>query len=123
MKHEEAFELSDTDFNAKYRYELQAKQMMEGSPMKKKPGAKNQLYEFFDFAPRVFSMIRDFYHIDDETYLRACGPESLIGELLMGNFSCLSEQSSTGKSGSFFYYTADGRFMLKTIERDDFYFL
>jgi 1-phosphatidylinositol-4-phosphate 5-kinase len=51
------------------------------------------------------------------------GPESVIGELLMGNFMCLTEQSSTGKSGSFFYYTADGKLMLKTISRDEFYFL
>lgn len=27
---------------------------------------------------------------------------------------------STGKSGSFFYYTGDGNYMLKTIRRDEF---
>lgn len=42
---------------------------------------------------------------------------------MLGNFMCLTEQSSTGKSGSFFYYTADGRFMLKTISHEEFYFL
>jgi 1-phosphatidylinositol-4-phosphate 5-kinase len=36
------------------------------------------------------------------------------------NFQTLSELCSTGKSGSFFYYTSDGNFMLKTIRRDEF---
>lgn len=36
------------------------------------------------------------------------------------NFQTLTELFSTGKSGSFFYYTCDGNFMLKTIRRDEF---
>lgn len=36
------------------------------------------------------------------------------------NFKTLTEQCSSGKSGSFFYYTSDGKFMLKTIRRDEF---
>lgn len=29
-------------------------------------------------------------------------------------------QSSAGKSGSFFFYTADGKFMIKTIRKEEF---
>jgi len=36
------------------------------------------------------------------------------------NFKSLAEQCSTGKSGSFFYYTSDGKYMLKTIRKDEF---
>lgn len=36
------------------------------------------------------------------------------------NFKTLTELCSTGKSGSFFYYTTDGKFMLKTIRKDEF---
>ena len=36
------------------------------------------------------------------------------------NFKTLRELCSSGKSGSFFYYTSDGNFMLKTIRRDEF---
>ena len=36
------------------------------------------------------------------------------------NFKTLTELCSTGKSGSFFYYTNDGNFMLKTIRKDEF---
>lgn len=41
----------------------------------------------------------------------------------MGNISSLKEQCSTGKSGSFFYYTADSNFMLKTISKNEFHHL
>lgn len=36
------------------------------------------------------------------------------------NFKTLTELCSSGKSGSFFYYTSDGNFMLKTIRKDEF---
>ena len=36
------------------------------------------------------------------------------------NFQTLTELCSSGKSGSFFYYTSDGNFMLKTIRREEF---
>ncbi len=39
------------------------------------------------------------------------------------NFKTLAELCSSGKSGSFFYYTADGKFVLKTISRNEFKFL
>ena len=81
------------------------------------------MYQFYDFSPRIFKLIWELYSISDESYLKAVGPESVIGELMLGNFMCLTEQSSTGKSGSFFYYTADGKFMLKTISHEEFYFL
>jgi 1-phosphatidylinositol-4-phosphate 5-kinase len=38
----------------------------------------------------------------------------------MGNITSLKEQCSTGKSGSFFYYTADSKYMLKTISHAEF---
>lgn len=36
------------------------------------------------------------------------------------NFQTLTELCSSGKSGSFFYYTSDGNFMLKTIRKNEF---
>ena len=36
------------------------------------------------------------------------------------NFQTLTELMSSGKSGSFFYYTNDGKYMLKTIRKDEF---
>lgn len=108
--HEEVFELDEQDFERKYCYELIAKK------------TKNMnLFEFYDFSPRVFQLIRTMYGITPDQYLKSIGPENLIGNLLMGNISSLKEQCSTGKSGSFFYYTADMNFMLKTISQSEFH--
>lgn len=43
--------------------------------------------------------------------------------MLLGDYNGLAELFSSGKSGSFFYYSADGKFMLKTISRNEFKFL
>ena len=63
------------------------------------------------------------YGIDNDDYLASIGPETLLSSLLKGDLSSLKELTSSGKSGSFFYYSADARFTLKTISRDEFNFL
>lgn len=77
-------------------------------------------YEFWDIAPGVFHSIRSLFCITPDSYLASIGPQNLIASLLMGNIKSLQEQCSTGKSGSFFYYTADSRFMLKTIHYQEY---
>jgi len=64
--------------------------------------------------------MRMMYGITPDEYLKSIGPENLMGSLVMGNITSLKEQCSTGKSGSFFYYTADSKYMLKTISRNEF---
>ncbi|KFG50869.1 phosphatidylinositol-4-phosphate 5-kinase [Toxoplasma gondii p89] len=70
---------------------------------------------FVDYAPMVFRRLRERFHISSETYVRSVGPEQLLGNLLLGNLSSLSELVSEGRSGALFYYTADGKFMIKTV--------
>jgi 1-phosphatidylinositol-4-phosphate 5-kinase len=48
------------------------------------------------------------------------GPEQILGMMFNANFQTLTELCSSGKSGSFFYYTSDGNFMLKTIRKNEF---
>jgi len=79
-----------------------------------------RLFEFYDFSPRVFHLIRMMYGITPDAYLKSIGPENLLGSLFMGNIASLSEQCSSGKSGSFFYYTSDSLYMLKTISHTEF---
>ncbi len=43
------------------------------------------------------------------------GPNRLMASLMLGEVNSMTSLTSQGKSGSFFYYTADGKFMLKTI--------
>ena len=80
---------------------------------------KIETMRFMDYAPFVFRSLRHADGITAEKFLRSVGPEQLMGNLLLGNISSLAQQSSEGKSGSFFYYTADGQFLLKTISRNE----
>jgi len=80
----------------------------------------NMTYLFFDFCPRVFHQIRTLYGITPHEYLKSIGPENIIGSMVMGNINTLTEQCSTGKSGSFFYYTPDSKYMMKTISHSEF---
>jgi len=70
---------------------------------------------FIDYAPLIFQRIRQSFGIQHEAYIRSVGPEQLLGNMVLGNLSSLSELSSEGKSGAFFYYTADGNYMMKTV--------
>lgn len=56
-------------------------------------------------------------------FLASIGSESLISSLLKGELSSFSELVSSGKSGSFFFYSVDGKYVLKTISKEEFIFL
>eukprot|EP00931_Biecheleriopsis_adriatica_P056529 TRINITY_DN33497_c0_g1_i1.p1 TRINITY_DN33497_c0_g1~~TRINITY_DN33497_c0_g1_i1.p1 ORF type:complete len:819 (-),score=162.72 TRINITY_DN33497_c0_g1_i1:30-2486(-) len=81
---------------------------------------KKTITRFVDFAPLVFAKIRKTFGIIEDDYLHSVGPEQLLGNLVLGNLSSLSELSSEGKSGAFFYYTADGNYMMKTVTTKEF---
>ncbi|KAI8820749.1 uncharacterized protein EV422DRAFT_496571 [Fimicolochytrium jonesii] len=63
-------------------------------------------FKFKDYAPWVFRCIRDAFNVDPAEYLL-----SVTGKYI------LSELGSPGKSGSFFYYSSDYRYIIKTIKR------
>ncbi|KAJ3221068.1 TFIIH complex serine/threonine-protein kinase subunit kin28 [Clydaea vesicula] len=69
-------------------------------------------FKFKDYSPMVFGNIRDIFKIDASDYL-----SSLTGKYV------LSELGSPGKSGSFFYYSRDYRFIIKTIHHGEHKFL
>ena len=54
--------------------------------------------------------------------MASLGPEGLMGSLLMGDLASLTEIMSEGKSGSFFYFSHDMKFMVKTISLEEFQF-
>jgi hypothetical protein len=109
--HEEVYELTKNEFQSKFRYELEEIDNKKG---------KKISYEFYDFAPKVFHLIRNFYGYSTEKYLKSIGPENVFGSLAMGRINSLESQMSAGKSGSLFFYTADGSLLLKTISHDEF---
>lgn len=74
--------------------------------------------QFIDYAPRVFSLIRNLNNIQKDHYLHSLGTESL-GNIIKGqNF--FKGLKSAGKSGSFFFTSADDKYFVKTIPDREF---
>ena len=93
--------VQDHDFNMKGHYSLIQKRT-EGFDI-------TSACEFYEYAPAIFEKIRKRYRISNNDYLKAVGPEQMLGSIIMGNLSSLTELCSTGKSGSFFYFSLDGK--------------
>jgi hypothetical protein len=77
---------------------------------------------FYDHAPKVFHNLRKIYGISNQDYLKSLGPENFLGNLILIKNRSLRELCSSGKSGSFFYYSYDSKFVLKTISLGEFQF-
>ncbi|CAK9779780.1 SAICAR synthase-like protein [Cutaneotrichosporon oleaginosum] len=98
--------LTAEDYLARHKYSFD----MLGNELT--PSAKYD-FKFKDYAPWVFRELRDdHFHLDPADYLL-----SLTAKYI------LSEIGSPGKSGSFFYYSRDYRFIIKTISHREHNFL
>ncbi|KAL0097370.1 hypothetical protein J3Q64DRAFT_1713075 [Phycomyces blakesleeanus] len=75
------------------------------------PGAKYD-FKFKDYAPWVFRHLREKFGIDPADYLISLTSKYILSEL-----------GSPGKSGSFFYYSRDYRFIIKTIHHTEHKFM
>jgi 1-phosphatidylinositol-4-phosphate 5-kinase len=104
------------DFELKYYFELVPRRF---------GGEEYQstIYSFTDYAPNTFNHIRKIFKIDNEDYIMSIGPNRLMASLMLGEVNSMTSLTSQGKSGSFFYYTADGKYMLKTIRYKEYKFL
>ncbi|CAH0473263.1 unnamed protein product [Peronospora belbahrii] len=69
-------------------------------------------FKFKDYSPDVFRQVRRHFGIDLADYMLT----------LSGDFNFI-EFMSNSKSGQFFFYSHDGRFMIKTQTKDEFKFL
>ncbi|ORM40840.1 26S proteasome non-ATPase regulatory subunit 14 -like protein [Babesia sp. Xinjiang] len=72
---------------------------------------------FTEHAPMVFKRLRAMMNLSEEEYIHSVGPEHLVGNMVLGNLSTLSELLSEGKSGALFYFTANGKLVLKTVTK------
>src|ERR1700722_7126818 len=76
------------------------------------PSAKYD-FKFKDYAPWVFRALReDAFQLDPADYLVSLTEKYILSEL-----------GSPGKSGSFFYFSRDYRFIIKTIHHSEHKFL
>ncbi len=108
-------ECTEKDFKIRCRYEL--------APFRTASEDNIKACTFYDYAPQIFANIRKTFGIKKQQYSSSLGPEHILGFMFNANFKTLAELCSSGKSGSFFYYTSDGKFVLKTISRHEFKFL
>jgi 1-phosphatidylinositol-4-phosphate 5-kinase len=68
-------------------------------------------YTFNDFHPTIFAKLRELRGITKEFYLHSLSLRAFIGNL--------SDHFSEGKSGSFFCFSPDGNFIIKTAEQEE----
>lgn len=71
-------------------------------------------YEFIDYAPYVFSRMRAQSGISAQDYMEAMHPTSFIGSL-----SDQLQKFSEGRSNSFFIFSPDKRFIIKTLNKQE----
>ncbi|KAG2731052.1 hypothetical protein G9P44_006201 [Scheffersomyces stipitis] len=93
--------LNDDDFKTTKKLSFN----MDGSELT--PSSKYD-FKFKDYCPEVFRELRSLFGLDPADYL-----VSITGKYI------LSELGSPGKSGSFFYYSRDYRFIIKTIHHSE----
>ncbi|KAL1919558.1 uncharacterized protein VTP21DRAFT_2251 [Calcarisporiella thermophila] len=94
-------ELTDADFKSAHKMSFDIK----GNELT--PSAKYD-FKFKDYAPWVFRYLRELFGLDPADFL-----------VSLTNKYVLSELSSSGKSGAFFYYSQDYRFIIKTIHHSE----
>nr|CBX25380.1 hypothetical_protein [Oryza brachyantha] len=78
----------------------------EGS--KNTPPHQSCDFRWKDYCPLVFRTLRKLFDVDPADYMISiCGDDALL------------ELSSPGKSGSFFYFTNDDKYMIKTMKKSE----
>ena len=98
------------------KYDFSLKNKIE---MKAVYSTKFDKCKFKDYAPYVFYSIRSQSGISNEQYVKSIGVNTFQNFFFNKLYMMLSENSS-GKSGSFFFHTSDGKYMIKTIKEAEF---
>ncbi|KAB8258198.1 hypothetical protein BDV32DRAFT_72957 [Aspergillus pseudonomiae] len=94
-------ELTPADFEAKHKFSFD----ITGNELT--PSAKYD-FKFKDYAPWVFRHLRTKFRIDPADYLMSLTSKYILSEL-----------GSPGKSGSFFYFSRDYKYIIKTIHHSE----
>lgn len=90
-------ELTDADFTARHKFSFD----ITGNELT--PSAKYD-FKFKDYSPWVFRHLRSIFGLDPADYLMSLTSKYILSEL-----------GSPGKSGSFFYFSRDYKYIIKTI--------
>ena len=74
--------------------------------------------EFIDIAPLVFQRIRFYDGISNEDFIRDIGYNDFKA-IFSKKMKSLNEEKSTGKSGSIFFQSSNGKYFIKTIRESE----
>eukprot|EP00698_Gefionella_okellyi_P000616 TRINITY_DN1054_c0_g1_i1.p2 TRINITY_DN1054_c0_g1~~TRINITY_DN1054_c0_g1_i1.p2 ORF type:complete len:480 (-),score=100.77 TRINITY_DN1054_c0_g1_i1:3343-4755(-) len=99
---DEDSELTESDFKAFFKLDFPP----EGTSVT--PPHSGRDFKFKDYAPKAFNRLRGKFGIDKGDYLVSLTAEYDVCEL-----------GTPGKSGSVFYFTRDGRFVIKTMSAEE----
>ena len=83
---------------------------------------QEEIFYLKEFAGIIFNNIRLLLGIDKESFISSISPQEFVTEIMISSQTIFEELCSTGKSGSLFYYTRDGRFIVKTISKKEYKF-
>ena len=84
---------------------------------------KQETFFLKEYAGIIFNNIRRYLGFEKDAFISSISPQDFITELMISSQTIFEELCSTGKSGSLFYYTRDGKFIVKTIGRGEYKFL
>ncbi|KAI5806373.1 hypothetical protein EDC01DRAFT_609482 [Geopyxis carbonaria] len=98
-------EVLDSDFDAKHKFSFD----ITGNELT--PSAKYD-FKFKDYSPWIFRQLRTKFRLDPADYLMSLTSKYILSEL-----------GSPGKSGSFFYFSRDYKYIIKTIHHGEHKFL
>ena len=81
---------------------------------------KQESFLLKEYAGIIFNDIRKYYGFEKDQFIQSISPQEFITEMIISSSTNIEELFSTGRSGSLFYYTRDGKFILKTISKDEY---
>ena len=81
---------------------------------------KQEIFMIKEYSGIVFNSIRKLYGYDKESFIQSISPQVFITEMIISNTTSIEELFNTGSSGSLFYYTRDGKLILKTISESEY---
>lgn len=83
------------------------------------PTSDGSFFRITSYGADDFRAIREGFGLTNDEFLISVGIRQVVGSLIMGDMFSLNEQISEGKSGSLFFWTKDGQYMIKTISRSE----
>ena len=83
------------------------------------PSASYRSFTFIDIKPKLFALLRRVFGVSNESYKESFKIDNVADVESSG----MLEKFTEGKSGSFFYFTRDYRYIIKTITHSEEVFL